>query len=107
MREIVWLSTTLPVALLLPGIGVYAFRKKTPIGFFAGVPAPEVTDVRAYNRENGVMWTVFSLPFFSAAALGLWRVWAGTAVLLAGTFFGIPLLVFAYSHICRKYRKTE
>ena len=34
--------------------------------FWAGdtVSEDEITDVRAYNRANGIMWLCYSLPFW-------------------------------------------
>ncbi|MBR6960559.1 MAG: SHOCT domain-containing protein [Clostridiales bacterium] len=44
------------VALMLVGVGVWALRSMKAVGFFAGVEAPKVTDVRKYNRAVAGLW---------------------------------------------------
>ena len=107
METFVWLAVALPLPLILFGLALFAWFRKTPVWFFAGIPAPDVSDVRGFNRANAAAWTVFSLPFFLAAGVGVVHRLAAGAIILAGCLFGIPLLVFAYHRICRKYRKTE
>lgn len=53
---------TVSVILFLVGIifvliGVYAYQRKSPMYFYAGsdIDASEITDVKAYNRANGIM----------------------------------------------------
>lgn len=107
MELFVWLAATLPLPLILFGIAVYARTRKTPMWFFAGVPAPDVSDVRGFNRANGAMWALFSLPYFAAAGVGIVHRVAAAIILLCATFVLVPLLVFSYHRICRKYAKTE
>ena len=45
-------------ALLFAGIGIWCFKSKKPVGFFAGVEAPKVKDTAAYNRAVGRLWIV-------------------------------------------------
>ena len=107
METFIWLAATLPLPLILLGIALFAWLRKTPIWFFAGVPAPIVTDVRRFNRANAAAWAIFSLPFFVAAGVGTVFRLAAAAIILAGCLVGIPLLIFTYHRICRKYQKTE
>ena len=44
------------VALMFAGIGAWAWLSKTPVGFFAGVKAPEVRDTVKYNHQVATLW---------------------------------------------------
>lgn len=107
METVIWLVASLALPLILLGIAVFAWFRKTPMWFFAGIPTPEVSDVRAFNRANAVIWALFSLPFFAAAGVGVVHRLAAAGIILAGCLLGIPLLVFSYHKICKKYKKTE
>lgn len=61
------------VALIFVAIGISGLKSKEAVGFFTGVKAPAVDDVKKYNRAVSVLWFV-------------------SAVLLEIT--GIPLLFF-------------
>lgn len=75
--------------------------------FWSGstVKEEEISDVRAYNRANGIMWIVFSLIFWADTVAGIWSMKAGGIFLLAGCAIGGPLLIIAYRKIYRKYQK--
>ena len=53
---IIWLLIMVPCSALLTGIGIYAWRRKEPMWFWSGstVKAEEISDVRAYNKANGI-----------------------------------------------------
>ena len=107
METIIWLVITIPCSLLFTGLGIYAWRREKPMWFWSGstVGTDEITDVRAYNRENGIMWICYSFVFWISTVMGLWNISAAGIVLAAGCLGGIPLLVIAYSRIYRKYRR--
>ena len=107
METAVWLIVSLTLPVILLGIAVFAWTRKTPVWFYAGIASPEVTDVRAFNRANGIAWALFSLPFFLAAGIGVVNRLAAGAIILAGCLFGVPLLIFAYHKICKKYAKPK
>ena len=46
------------VALFFVGIAITARKSKEPVGFFTGVKAPEVKDVKGYNRAVSTLWFV-------------------------------------------------
>ena len=58
MGNIIWLIIMVPVSMLFTGLGVYAWKRKKPMWFWSGstVSENEISDVRAYNRANGIMW---------------------------------------------------
>lgn len=107
MELVIWLAITIPCGLLFTGIGIHALRREKPMWFWSGtsVRENEITDIKAYNRENAVMWFCYALVFWVSVILGIFNVSAAGVVLAAGCLGGIPLLAFAYSRIYRKYRR--
>jgi len=107
MEKIIWLVITIPCSLLFTGIGIYAWRREKPMWFWSGstVREEEITNVRTYYRENGIMWICYSSVFWISTFMGIWNVSTAGIVLAAGCFGGIPLLVIAYNRIYRKYKK--
>jgi hypothetical protein len=100
---IIWSS----VALLLLGIGIWAWNSGTPVGFFSGVKPPEVKDIRQYNHSVAVLWFVYAILF---ETLGIPFLFLGQnhalfVVSILGTV-GITFgLVIAYHRILQKCRK--
>lgn len=107
MDRVIWLVILIPLSLLFTGIGIYARCRKQPMWFWSGstVRAEEITDVRAYNRANGIMWLCYSAVFWISAVMGLFQVRAAAVVMTCGCVGGVPLLIFAYNSIYKKYRK--
>ena len=60
MDNIIWFITTIPCSALITGFGIYAWNRKKPMWFWSGssVKENEISDIRAYNHANGVMWIV-------------------------------------------------
>ena len=106
METILWLGIMLPICILFTGLGIYAWRREKPMWFWSGstVREDEISDVRAYNRANGIMWLAFSGVFWIAALLGLFRVGAAGIVVGAGTLGAIPVLILVYGRIYNKYK---
>lgn len=108
MRNLFFLIIMLPSSLLFTGIGIYAWRRKKPMWFWAGdtVSEDEIMDVRAYNRANGVMWLCFSLPLWIGTYVGVCH-----SMILAGNIFlvdatvGLVLMMITYTFIRKKYKK--
>ncbi len=88
------------------GIGIYARKRKKPMWFWSGssVKEAEIADISAYNRANGRMWIVFSLPFWLSAFLGFWNTAAAVVLTVANCLIGLPLLVLVYHRIYAKYK---
>ena len=60
--------------------------------------------LKKYNKENAVMWKLYSLWFWAA---GLAKIWSSTLAILflvLGSTVGIALLVFSYEKIYKKYK---
>ncbi len=47
-------------------IGIYAYQRKSPMYFYAEskIYTSEITDVKAYNRANGIMWITYGALYF-------------------------------------------
>ena len=105
--SIVMLCILVPLAAFFTGIGIFAWTRNKPMWFWSGstVSENEITDVPAYNRANGIMWICFSLIYWVAAVLGIFRVEAVGVVIGVGTLVGIVALILVYKAICRKYRR--
>ena len=106
MEQAGWLLIMAPCSAVFTAIGVYAWYRKKPMWFWSGstVEESEITDIPAYNRANGRMWILFSLPLWLSAFLGLWSDAAALILLTAGVVVGLPLLVAAYRRIYEKYK---
>ena len=95
-------------AALFLGIGIWANHRKTPMHFWAGtaIDPEDISDISSYNRENGSMWMIYSVPFWLAGAFGLFgnsAHWCAIAALVFLALACFPGLVFLVRH----YRKIE
>ena len=105
--SIVMLCILIPLAAFFTGLGIFAWKRKKPMWFWSGstVKEDEIEDVPAYNRANGIMWICFSLIYWVAAVLGIFKADAAGVVIGVGTLVGIVLLIVAYKKIYNKYRR--
>ena len=96
-------------AMLFFGIGVYAQKLEKPMWFWSGteVPASAITDIKQYNKENGIMWKLYSLWYLAAGIAEIWSGIAAVIFLILGCSVGIVLLVITYNRIYRKYKVNE
>ena len=104
--KIIWYIVTFGCAILFYAIGVYAQKLEKPMCFWSGseVDASKISDVRQYNKENGVMWKLYSLWFAAAGIAGIWNSIAALILLVLSCALGIPLLVRSYLRIEKKYK---
>lgn len=106
-EAIVFAVPTLLCAGIFIGIGIFALIKKTPMHFWAGttVKSEEISDVKAYNRENGIMWIIYGSIYLLSAILALFfgSMVGGIIVFLSGTV-GVIALLFNYQRIYKKYK---
>ena len=100
-------------ALLFLGIGYWARKSEKPVNFWSGstVPVDKVTDVKAYNRANAVLWEVYSIPFWIAGVFGVFGFMGdifsivAAVVLFLSCVPGGFLLVWQYRRIEKMYIK--
>lgn len=94
-------------ALSFVSIGIWALLRREPMHFWSGstVEPSAITDVKAYNRANGIMWIACGLGYLLVGCLSL--VWGALAAGIA-TAVWVPLslvaLIAVYHAIYRKYR---
>ena len=107
MDNLIWLSIMIPSSLLFTCIGIYAWNRKKPMWFWAGdtVHEEDITDVRAYNHANGIMWIVFSLSLWVGTIVGLNDMKTGGNIILFDSTVGLLLLILTYINIHKKYKK--
>ena len=109
MKHIIWLIIMIPVSLLFTGIGIYAWKRRKPMWFWAGstVKESEISDTAAYNRANGIMWLAFSLIMWISTVLGVINVKAGEICVIAGISIVGAVQPVVYGNIYRKYSKKS
>ena len=98
-------------AALFLGIGIWALYRKTPMHFWSGtkVDPNSVSDIPAYNHENGKMWKWYSVPYWVAGAFALFGGGSDLAAICAVVFLilafipGMPILIATYKRITDKF----
>ncbi|HBV88662.1 MAG TPA: hypothetical protein DEF42_18955 [Desulfosporosinus sp.] len=94
-------------AFIFIGLGIFAWKKETPMHFWSGteVKAEEISNIRAYNIANGLMWMIYGFAFIIASILGLILGYAvGIALVILLCSLGIIALVIVYRYIYKKYK---
>jgi len=103
--EIIWWIVSFGCAILFYAIGAYAQKLEKPMWFWSGteVKAEQITDIKRYNKENGVMWKLYSLWYLAAGLAEIWNTVIALIILILGCSVGIVILVHSYLKIYRKY----
>ena len=103
--KIIWWICCFGCAVLFFVIGVYARGLEKPMWFWSGteVDPSQITNIAQYNRENSIMWQLYSLWFFAAGLAEIWSTALALAFLVLGCTVGIVLLVCSYQKIYKKY----
>jgi len=103
--KIIMCAVCFGCAALFFAIGVYAKKIEKPMWFWAGsqVDPAKITDVPAYNRENGIMWQLYALWYLAAGIAAFWSSILAVVFLVLGCSVGIALLVSSYLKIEKKY----
>lgn len=57
------LALMIPIFLVFGGMVIYCFKSRKPVHFWAGttVSSEEISNIKAYNRANGIMWGIFGI----------------------------------------------
>jgi len=96
------------VALFYVGIGITSYKAKEPVGFFAGVKAPEVTDIKAYNKAVSTLWFVWAI-LLEAMGVPFLFLKQNSPYYIFVMLFMLPWvisMVVVYLKIERKYKKS-
>ncbi|MBQ9901770.1 MAG: hypothetical protein IJM51_05225 [Clostridia bacterium] len=106
MDKIIWMLIMIPTSAVFTGIGIFAWRRKKPMWFWAGstVKESEIRDVPAYNRANGIMWLTYSAFFWASTLLGILDVGTAGIVMMIGCTAGIFALMLVYMKIYDYYK---
>ena len=93
---------------LFYGLGWWADRKKTPMGFWSSKDLkPEwVRDIPAYNHACAVMWKVYSIPYFVCGIFGLLGMFHDgftVAMVILMVLAAVPGMI----PLIRHYKKIE
>jgi len=94
-------------ATVFIGLGIYSIKKKTPMHFYAGttVKLEEISDVKAYNKANGIMWIMYGSTFILAAILAVFLGgMVGAIIVGLSSTVGLIVLLLTYQRIYRKYK---
>ena len=95
------------IALVLIGIGIWAWKSDKAVGFFSGVKPPEVSDVRKYNHSVAVLWFAYAVLFELLGLPFLFLKQNSAGFLLS--VLGVPLISIAlmiiYNLILARYKK--
>lgn len=94
------------LVVVFGGITIWCFSSKAPVNFWAGdnVKPEEISDIKAYNRSNGILWGIFTLPHVISLAVIPINTFTAVIIQAIGIVIGIPLIVIAYNKIEKKYR---
>ena len=103
--KIIWWIVSFGCAILFYAIGAYAQKLEKPMWFWSGseVKAEQITDIKQYNKENGVMWKLYSLWYAAAGLAEIWNTIVALIILVLSCTVGIVILVRSYLKIYRKY----
>ena len=94
-------------ALIFGVIALWAFKQQAPMTFWAGstVKPEEIVDVSAYNKANGVMWSIYTACMILAGILSLFNLIAGVILLVVNCIPGVFVLIISYRRIYSKYKR--
>ncbi len=97
-------------ALCLMAFGIYALKTKKPVNFWAGdkVPPEKVTDIKKYNRANGLMWIIYGILWIVCSIIPFFNEFVAGMICLGLGVGGVPVLIVIYTCIIKKkYFKKE
>lgn len=106
--KIIMLVVCFGCAILFFAIGTYAQKMKRPMWFWSGseVDASQITDVKQYNKENGIMWQLYSFWYLAAGLAEIWSTIIALIFLVLSCTVGVALLITSYNKIYKKYCST-
>jgi len=90
-------------------IAIWAFKRKDPMHFWSGstVRPEEIINIPAYNRANGLMWTIYTVGMVVTGILSLINILISVILLAIICVPGTIILIIVYNRIYNKYRRTS
>lgn len=107
MENIIFIGVTIFCGLIFIGFGLFALKKQTPIHFWSGtvVKPEEITDVKAYNKANAIMWITYgAIIGLSGFLITVVKKDIFAVVYVVVMFLGLILMMVLYGKIKEKYR---
>lgn len=98
------------VGMIMIGIGITQRKSKNPVGFYSGVEAPkvdEVRDVKAWNKKHGIMWIIYGCCIM-ISAFGVVLVEDASLILipaLGGITLPLPFMILYHHRLKNIYMK--
>lgn len=94
------------VGIIFIGLGISNFYAKGVVGFWSNIPAPEIEDMKHFNRAVGWMWIVFGIVMI---VLGIPLLSGQNSpyvfLSVAGVVIEIIALMIIYTRLVLKYQK--
>jgi len=95
-------------SMVFGAIAIWAFKRKEPMHFWSGstVSPEDITDIPAYNRANGWMWTIYTIGMILSGILSLFNILISVILLVVICVPGTIVLIIVYNRIYKKYKNT-
>ncbi len=96
-------------SLIFGAVAIWAFKSKQPMHFWSGstVNPEEITDIPAYNRANGRMWSIYTMAMIMTGVLSLFNITVSAVLLIVICVPGIVVLIIVYNRIYKKYKNNS
>ena len=94
-------------AAVFAAIGCWAAVRRAPMHFWAGtrVPPAALRDIPCYNRACARLWWGYGAAWALAGICALFSAGAAGILTLLIAFGGLPVLIFLYGRIYKKYKR--
>jgi hypothetical protein len=105
--KIAFVVPVLICALIFVGMGILSIDKDTPMHFWSGttVKAEEISNVKSYNKENGIMWIIYGSTYILSAILTIFfGSKIGVLIVTLSCTVGLIALILVYTSIYKKYK---
>lgn len=97
-------------SIIMISIGIYAYRKKEPMWFWAGsedeVAKENISDIKTYNHKNGMMWILYGLSFFLPFMIAYFfhlTKWIFLLLNMGIIIGGMVVMMLYYQHLHDSY----
>lgn len=106
--KIIFAAACFVTALTFIEVGIYAFLTRKPMNFWTWqkVDPKKISDIKKYNRANGIMWICAGIPLLVFAALSfcmdIFPLGIALAVYL---MLALLTLIFTYRMIEKKFMR--
>jgi len=107
-ENIIFAAAMWVCAFCIGGIALWIAGRNKPVCFWRGraMRSQEITDIRAYNRANAVMYCRFSLCFVTAGIIAPFNLIAGVIFIVTASVLGSFAMTICYNGIYERYQRT-